>query len=102
MRWNTCSIALFITCWISVGAWAQQDPGPRPGPAAAGGAYPTLNANEQAYFEQAFQRFQEVDAVQGPSSGLGPTFNGNSCVERNMMWCASGLSTGWRDHCDNC
>ena len=80
MRWNTCSIALFITCWISVGAWAQQDPGPRPGPAAAGGAYPTLNANEQAYFEQAFQRFQEVDAVQGPSSGLGPTFNGNSCA----------------------
>src|ERR1700691_3817418 len=80
MRWNTCSIALLIMFWVSVGAWAQQDPGPRPGPAAAGGAYPTLNANEQAYFEQAFQRFQEVDAVQGPTTGLGPTFNGNSCA----------------------
>jgi CxxC motif-containing protein (DUF1111 family) len=80
MRWNTCSIALIIMVWISSGAWAQQDPGPRPGPPAAGGAYPTLNANEQAYFEQAFQRFQEVDAVTGPSSGLGPTFNGNSCA----------------------
>ena len=80
MRWNACRIALLITFWISVGAWAQQDPGPRPGPATAGGPYPTLNANEQAYFEQSFLRFQEVDVVTGPSPGLGPTFNGNSCA----------------------
>ena len=29
---------------------AQNDPGPRPGPAAAGSFYSTLNANEQAFF----------------------------------------------------
>ena len=59
------------------------DSGPRPGAPGAGSFYPTLNANEQAYFESAFGRFQEVDSVSGgiegeSGSGLGPTFNGNS------------------------
>jgi CxxC motif-containing protein (DUF1111 family) len=78
-KWNASSGALLISLWISIGAWAQQDPGPRPGPATAGGPYPTLSANELAFFNQAFLRFQEVDSVTGPSAGLGPTFNGNSC-----------------------
>ncbi|MFZ0806587.1 MAG: hypothetical protein WAN03_10410, partial [Candidatus Sulfotelmatobacter sp.] len=64
---------------------AQTDPGPRPGPAGAGSFYPTLSANEQAFFTQAQQRFQEIDSVSGKitgeaGSGLGPTFNGNSCA----------------------
>jgi CxxC motif-containing protein (DUF1111 family) len=78
-KWNVSSGALLISLWISIGAWAQQDPGPRPGPATAGGPYPTLSANELAFFNQAFLRFQEVDSVTGTSAGLGPTFNGNSC-----------------------
>ena len=62
---------------------AQQDPGPRGGAAAAGSSYPTLNANEQTFFNQALLRFQEVNSVSGtiePGNGLGPTFNGNSCA----------------------
>lgn len=65
---------------------AQTDPGPRSGPAAAGSFYPTLKSNEQTFFSQAQLRFQEVDSVSGAlagehGSGLGPTFNGNSCAQ---------------------
>src|SRR5580692_3609837 len=62
---------------------AQSDPGPRPGPAAAGSFYSTLNANEQAFFNQAQLRFQEIDSVSGgiageTGSGLGPTSTGTA------------------------
>jgi CxxC motif-containing protein (DUF1111 family) len=100
-RWNIGSAALFLTLfltlWISIGAWAQQDPGPRSGPAAAGGPYPTLNANEQAFFTQAFLRFQEVSSVSGTiekGSGLGPTFNGNSCAMCHSQPAIGGASPG--------
>lgn len=82
-RWNASSVALLVTLSISIAAEAQQDPGPRPGPTGAGGPYPTLNANEQAFFSQAFLRFREVSSVSGAiekGSGLGPAFNGNSCA----------------------
>ncbi len=63
---------------------AQTDPGPRSGPAGAGGPFPTLTASEQAAFTSARATFNEVDSVSGtepgaPGVGLGPTFNGNSC-----------------------
>ncbi len=78
---------------------AQNDPGPRPGPAAAGSFYPTLNANEQAFFNQAQLRFQEVDSVSGgiageSGSGLGPTFNGNSCAQCHVQPTIGGASPG--------
>ncbi len=78
---------------------AQTDPGPRPGPAAAGSFYPTLNANEQAFFNQAQLRFQEVDSVSGgiageSGSGLGPTFNGNSCAQCHVQPTIGGASPG--------
>jgi CxxC motif-containing protein (DUF1111 family) len=74
-------LTIALAAGVSVG---QQDPGPRSGPAAAGGYYPTLNANEQTIFSQAATVFQEVDSVTGSiagetGNGLGPTFNGNSC-----------------------
>src|SRR5208282_2497411 len=96
-RSNASSVALFLALWISIGAWAQQDPGPRPGPAAAGGPYPTLNSNEQAFFSQAFLRFLEVDSVSGTiekGSGLGPTFNGNSCAMCHAQPTFGGSSPG--------
>jgi CxxC motif-containing protein (DUF1111 family) len=93
-KWNACSGALLISLWISIGAWAQQDPGPRPGPATAGGPYPTLSANELAFFNQAFLRFQEVDSVTGTSSGLGPTFNGNSCTMCHAQPAIGGSTPG--------
>src|SRR5215472_3303233 len=78
---------------------SQSDPGPRPGPSAAGSFYPTLNANEQAFFTQAQQRFAEVDSVLGliagePGVGLGPGFNGNSCAQCHAQPAMGGSSPG--------
>jgi CxxC motif-containing protein (DUF1111 family) len=78
---------------------SQSDPGPRPGPAAAGSFFSTLNANEQALFNQAQMRFQEVDSVSGAISGeagtgLGPTFNGNSCAQCHAQPAIGGSSPG--------
>jgi len=78
---------------------AQTDPGPRPGPTGAGGYYPTLNASEQAMFNSAAQVFKEVDSVSGSiagetGSGLGPTFNGNSCAMCHAQPSVGGSSPG--------
>ena len=61
------------------------DPGPRALPADAGGPLPGLTAAQTAYFYAARNRFSEVDSVTGnevgeTGEGLGPRFNGNSCV----------------------
>lgn len=78
---------------------SQSDPGPRPGPPAAGNYYPTLNSNEQAFFTQAQQRFGEVDSVLGMIAGesgvgLGPAFNGNSCAQCHAQPAMGGSSPG--------
>jgi CxxC motif-containing protein (DUF1111 family) len=79
--------------------FAQTDPGPRAGAAGAGSFYPTLNSNEQLLFNQALQRFQEVDSVSGAIAGetgvgLGPTFNGNSCAMCHAQPAVGGSSPG--------
>jgi CxxC motif-containing protein (DUF1111 family) len=94
---NAGSIVLLLTLSISIGARAQKDPGPRPGPAGGGGPYPTLNANEMNFFNQAFLRFQEVNSVSGTiedGDGLGPTFNGNSCAMCHAQPTIGGSSPG--------
>jgi CxxC motif-containing protein (DUF1111 family) len=78
---------------------SQNDPGPRSGPAAAGGYYPTLSPTEQGFFTQAQQRFQEIDSVGGNISGetgtgLGPGFNGNSCAQCHAQPSVGGSSPG--------
>lgn len=78
---------------------AQNDPGPRSGAAGAGSSYPTLNSNEQLFFNQALQRFQEVDSVSGAIAGetgvgLGPTFNGNSCAMCHAQPTVGGSGPG--------
>jgi len=78
---------------------AQSDPGPRGGAPGAGRYYPTLNAAEQAFFTQALARLQEVDSVSGTvpgqkGSGLGPTFNGNSCTLCHAQPAIGGSSPG--------
>jgi CxxC motif-containing protein (DUF1111 family) len=97
-RWNASSSVLLVTLGItSMGAWAQEDPGPRPGAAGGGGPYPTLNANEQNFFNQALLRFQEVNSVSGtiePGNGLGPTFNGNSCAMCHAQPAIGGAGPG--------
>ncbi len=92
-------VCLATAVLISFQLAAQTDPGPRPGTAGAGSFYPTLSANEQAFFTQAQQRFQEIDSVSGkipgePGSGLGPTFNGNSCAQCHAQPTVGGSSPG--------
>ena len=75
------------------------DPGPRRGPPAAGGFYATLNAAEQASFASALEVFKEVASVSGtmpgePGTGLGPTFNGNSCSLCRAQPAIGGSSPG--------
>jgi cytochrome c551/c552 len=77
----------------------QVDPGPRGGTASAGGFYPTLNSTEQAIFNAARLRFQEIDSVSGTipgeaGSGLGPTFNANSCALCHAEPAVGGSSPG--------
>src|SRR5436309_7163375 len=95
-------LCLVLPAILSTGALqAQHDLGPRGGLPGAGGAFPTLNANEQAFFNQAFLRFQEVQSVSGDisgedSEGLGPTFNGNSCAMCHAQPAVGGSSPGLR------
>jgi CxxC motif-containing protein (DUF1111 family) len=93
---TTLGLALLAT---ATAALAQSDPGPRNGPAAAGGYFPGLNANEQDLFSDSIQRFMEVDSVSGgipgeSGSGLGPTFNGNSCAMCHAQPAIGGSSPG--------
>ena len=78
---------------------AQTDPGPRTGTTGAGGFYPTLNATEQAFFTNARSIFMEIDSVSGKmpgeeGTGLGPTFNGNSCAMCHAQPAIGGSSPG--------
>jgi CxxC motif-containing protein (DUF1111 family) len=89
-----------LSSFLLVGACcAQNDPGPRGGQPGAGGAYPSLNFNEQFLFGQAATVFQEVDSVTGnmpgeTGLGLGPTFNGNSCAMCHAQPAVGGSSPG--------
>jgi CxxC motif-containing protein (DUF1111 family) len=98
-RLSTLLVCLVAVPFLNLNLSAQTDPGPRSGPAAAGGFYPTLNGNEQATFSQALQRFQEIDSVTGSISGesgtgLGPAFNGNSCAQCHAQPTTGGSSPG--------
>ncbi len=95
----------FVICFVTAGAGllqaqsAAKDPGPRGGTPDAGSYYPALNATDQYYFSQAQTRFQEVDSVSGQiagetGSGLGPTFNGNSCAMCHAQPAPGGSSPG--------
>src|SRR5262245_7759596 len=59
------------------------DPGPRGGPAGAGGPLPGLSRQEMQLFTLGQETIQEVDSVSGtvPDTGLGlgPRFNMDSC-----------------------
>jgi CxxC motif-containing protein (DUF1111 family) len=92
-------VGLALAAISSLPVHAQNDPGPRPGAAAAGSFFSTLNANEQAFFTQAQLRFQEIDSVSGgiageAGTGLGPTFNGNSCAQCHAQPAIGGASPG--------
>jgi CxxC motif-containing protein (DUF1111 family) len=81
---------------LTAGSNAQKDPGPRPGPATAGGPIVGLRADEEKLFWAAWKRFKEIASVSGkiePGAGLGPTFNGNSCAQCHAQPAAGGSSS---------
>src|SRR5713226_7217836 len=93
-------VGLALTVVVSAGTLeAQHDPGPRGGAAGAGGFFPGLSADEQSFFNGAIGSFMEVDSVSGSisgesGSGLGPTFNGNSCAQCHAQPAIGGSSPG--------
>src|SRR5271166_7176920 len=82
MQWRKSLPLGFVLLTVGFADQAPKDAGPRSGPAAAGGFYPTLNATEQAAFANGSSQFIEDEPVpdvpQG-NGGLGPGFNGTSC-----------------------
>ena len=93
------AVCLILVAFSSIDLLSQNDPGPRPGSAAAGSFYRGLNSNEQAFFNQAQRIFQEIDSVSGSiageeGTGLGPAFNGNSCAQCHAQPAVGGSSPG--------
>jgi len=82
---------------VTQSASAQTDPGPRAGPAGAGGALPGLGADYTGLFNATIDKFAEVDSVSGgiageEGKGLGPTFNSNSCSSCHAQPAIGGSS----------
>src|SRR5580700_3423459 len=85
---RTICVLVAAVLWAPM-AFAQTDPGPRPGPPAAGGPLPGLGANELAFFTAAQTNFQEVDTFQ---NGLGPRMNLNQCSGCHLQPAVGGSS----------
>jgi CxxC motif-containing protein (DUF1111 family) len=88
-----------ITLFFAGMAFAQTDPGVRPGAAAAGGPLASVAANNPAgslaFFNDALDTFEEVDSVSGTieaGSGLGPRFNSRSCAFCHAQPAVGGTS----------
>jgi CxxC motif-containing protein (DUF1111 family) len=81
---------------------AQSDPGPRPGPAAAGTPIIGLSPAEAALFAAGMADYLQLQSVQGPQAGqpdtdntelgLGPRFNSDSCGGCHAQPAAGGSS----------
>src|SRR5262245_49217533 len=71
------------------------DPGPRGGAPGVGGPFAGLSNDEKTFFNSAREVFSEVDSVSGTieeGSGLGPSFNGNSCAQCHAEPAVGGSS----------
>jgi CxxC motif-containing protein (DUF1111 family) len=78
---------------------AAKDPGVRAASASAGAPLASLSAEQLAYFQDGLSRFEAIDSVGGAipgetDSGLGPTFNANSCGSCHAQPSAGGTSPG--------
>jgi CxxC motif-containing protein (DUF1111 family) len=74
-----------------------QDPGVRTGNGNIGAPLTTLSADELSYFQDGMSRFVETDSVTGNEpgtgdSGLGPTYNSNSCGSCHAQPTVGGTS----------
>jgi CxxC motif-containing protein (DUF1111 family) len=96
-NWKKAAAIITILGGISIATsqGVPHDPGPRPGPAGAGGYYPSLNPTEQAAFAGGIVQFNEVEGVPDltpGNGGLGPGFNSNSCGSCHSQPAALGSS----------
>jgi CxxC motif-containing protein (DUF1111 family) len=99
-RINLLAVAgLALTVILNPGTVAaQHDPGPRPVASDAKAMpYSELGQDQQNFFNDAMADFMEVDSVSGTilgegGSGLGPTFNGNSCAQCHAFPVVGGSS----------
>jgi CxxC motif-containing protein (DUF1111 family) len=95
-NWLTVA-GLALTVILNTGTIAaQHDPGPRAG-AVVAAPLSGLSADLQSFFNSAMPDFMEVDSVSGTisgesGSGLGPTFNGNSCAQCHASPAVGGSS----------
>ncbi|HET7784484.1 MAG TPA: di-heme oxidoredictase family protein [Myxococcales bacterium] len=97
MRAQSCRFFSVIIALGAGAALAQTDPGPRGGPAGAGGPLAGLGPDEVSTFNAAREVFAEIDSVSGgiageEGRGLGPTFNANSCATCHAQPAAGGSS----------
>jgi CxxC motif-containing protein (DUF1111 family) len=80
----TPALPALLILGLSVALWADsaaRDPGVRGGPPGAGQPFPTLTAEQQAFFDAGQESFASVNTVQGDDDpGLGPRFNLDSCA----------------------
>src|SRR5215471_19247157 len=75
------------------------DPGPRGGPAGAGGPVQGLAVADRTLFNTSRDIFSEVDSVSGTVAGedgmgLGPTFNANACQSCHSQPATGGSTPG--------
>jgi CxxC motif-containing protein (DUF1111 family) len=76
-------------------AGAQTDPGPRPGPAGAGGPIKGLSEKDEKLFWASWERYKKLYSVSGTieaGAGLGPGFNGTGCAQCHAQPAAGGSS----------
>lgn len=102
---QTLQCALPVSAFLLL-AWtpltAQVDPGPRPGPANAGGPLTGLSTNEGTFFSSGQDDFAQPQSVQGQlagqpdtnntGGGLGPRFNSDSCGSCHAQPATGGSS----------
>jgi CxxC motif-containing protein (DUF1111 family) len=98
---RTASLTSLAAFLVVFSTFAQVDPGPRGGPPAAGGALPSVAANNPVtiltFFNDGKDRFEETSSVSGtipgePDGGLGPRFNSRSCVACHSQPATGGSS----------
>ncbi len=88
---------LVVTALLAIPAFAQTDPGPRPGQPPNPRPVASLTQAEMALFTEGLNRFREVDSVSGTQpgaqgKGLGPRFNLNSCAGCHAQPVTGGTS----------
>jgi CxxC motif-containing protein (DUF1111 family) len=101
LKLRTGPLVSLATLLVVFQAFPQVDPGPRGGGASAGAPFNSVAANNPttilAFFNDAQDRFEEVNSVFGtipgePDGGLGPRFNSRSCVACHSQPATGGTS----------